>query len=274
VVRISADKPGKVSFKLEHTSPHKVSQVKALGGDTLVLTGQVQDPKRFMYDQTTAKPPEKEKGDAAEPIQTDGLRFESRVRVLSDGGKMSAEDHAIVIENANSATLVLAAATSFKNFQDISADPSAACSATLEKACAKSFDALLAAHQKDHQSLFRRVALNLGGGGESSDRAKLPTDERLKAIKKDGIKSDPQLAVLHFQYGRYLLIASSRPGTQAANLQGVWNELLDPPWESKYTTNINAEMNYWPAEVTNLSECHEPLFDLTAECAVTGEKVA
>jgi alpha-L-fucosidase 2 len=237
-----------------------------------VLSGQVQDPKRFMYDQTTAKPPEKI-SPADEEIQTDGLRFQSRVRVISDGGKVSSEDHAIIIENANSATLVLAAATSFKNFQDISGDPSAACSATLEKASAKSFDALLAAHRKDHQSLFRRVTLKLGGS-ESSDRAKRPTDERLKAIKKDGIKSDPDLAVLHFQYGRYLLIASSRPGTQAANLQGVWNELLDPPWESKYTTNINAEMNYWPAEVTNLSECHEPLFDLTADCAITGAKVA
>jgi alpha-L-fucosidase 2 len=273
VVRISADKPGKVSFTLNHTSPHKVSQVQVIGNDTLALTGQVQDPKRFMYDQTTAKPPEKEKpSDRPEPIQTDGVRFESRVRVLSDGGKVSAQNHAIVIENANSATLVLAAATSFKSFQDISGDPSAACAATLDKACAKAFDALLAAHQKDHQSLFRRVALNLGA--ESSDRSKLPTDERLKAIKKDGIKSDPQLAVLHFQYGRYLLIASSRPGTQAANLQGVWNELLDPPWESKYTTNINAEMNYWPAEVTNLSECHEPMFDLAEGCAITGAKVA
>jgi alpha-L-fucosidase 2 len=270
-VRITASKPGSVSFTLKQSSPHKVSQVKPIGGDTLSLTGQVQDPKRFMYFQTGKDAPAANPGDPPEPVQTDGLKFESRVRVIAEGGKVSAAGDAITVENADAATVVLVAATSFKNFQDISADPAARCEAMLSKAAGKSFDALLATHTKDHQALFRRVTLNLG---DNPERSKLPTDERLKLLKSDGIEKDPSLLALHFQFGRYCLIASSRPGTQAANLQGVWNELLDPPWESKYTTNINCEMNYWPAEVTNLSECHEPLFDLTADCAVSGQKVA
>jgi alpha-L-fucosidase 2 len=270
-VRLTADKPGKISFTLKQSTPHKVSQVKAIGSDVISLTGQVQDPKRFMYFQTGKDAPKPNPGDPPEPVQTDGLKFESRARVTAEGGKVSASGDASTVESADSATVVLVAATTFKNFQDITGDPAARCEEMLGKAGGKSFDVLLAAHTKDHQNLFRRVSMNLG---DNSERSKLPTDERLKLLKTDGVQRDPGLAVLHFQFGRYCLIASSRPGTQAANLQGVWNELLDPPWESKYTTNINFEMNYWPAEVTNLSECHEPFFDLTADCAVSGAKVA
>jgi alpha-L-fucosidase 2 len=269
-MRITADKPGKVSFTLKLTTPHPVAKVKAVGGDTQSLTGQVQDPKIYMYSQVGGKPPENWSADK-QPVQTDGLKFESRVRVIADGGKVSASDDGIRVEGADAATVVLAAATSFKNFNDISADPAARVEPVLAKAAAKKFDDLLATHTKDHQSLFRRVNLDLG---DNPERSKVPTDERLKLMKKGGTALDPSLLALHFQFGRYLLIASSRPGTQAANLQGVWNELIDPPWESKYTTNINAQMNYWPAELTNLSECHEPLFDLTADCSVTGQKVA
>lgn len=269
VIRISADKPGTVSFSLTHTSPHKVSQVHPVGDDTLVLSGQVQDPKRFMYSQIGAKPPQGYKPED-EPVQTDGLKFESCVRVMLQGGKSSAAGNRIEVVDADSAVVLLVAATSFQNFRDISGDPAAKCRANLTAIRGKSFKQLLATHTQDHQALFRRVTINLG----ETDKSKLPTDERLARLKKEGIEADPALAALHFQYGRYLLIASSRPGTQAANLQGVWNELLDPPWESKYTTNINVEMNYWPAEVTNLSECHEPLFDLTRDCAVSGAKVA
>jgi alpha-L-fucosidase 2 len=198
------------------------------------------------------------------------LRFESRVRVLTDGGAVTPNRDGLHVEGANSATLILVAATSFNSFQTIDADPAQRCAADLAGAAAKSFETLRAAHTEDHRRLFRRVALDLG----QTDRAKLPTDERINRVKSEGLAGDPALAALHFQYGRYLLIASSRPGTQAANLQGVWNDLLDPPWESKYTTNINAEMNYWPAELTNLAECHDPLFDLIDGCVVTGRRTA
>ena len=120
----------------------------------------------------------------------------------------------------------------------------------------------------DYRSLFRRVRLDLG----STERDALPTDERLAAVRGGAV--DPGLAALYFQYGRYLLIASSRPGTQPANLQGIWNDELNPAWESKYTININTEMNYWPAEVTNLAECHEPLFDLIEELREPGRRTA
>ena len=268
VVRLTADKPGRVSFTLRLDTPHKVSQIDLLGADTIRLTGQVQDPNRFQYGQITAErasPPRE-----PEPVQTDGIRFEARVRVLADGGTTTAADAGIRVEGANAATLVLAAATSFNTFHDISGDPAARVSPILSAACAKRFDAILARHLEDHRRLFRRVALDLG----HTARADLPTDERIARVKAEGLAGDPALAALEFQYGRYLLIACSRPGGQAANLQGIWNESLDPPWESKYTTNINLEMNYWPVEVANLGECHEPLFDLIADCAVTGHQVA
>lgn len=267
VLRLTADRPGQVGFTLKMDSPHKVSQVRSIGSDTVVLTGQVQDPSLFMYSQTTANPP---KVPFPATIQTDGMRFESRVRVVAEGGGISVLDQQLTVVNATAVTLVLAAATSFRNFQDITADPAARCEAMLAKVDGKSFGTLLAAHSADHRRLFERVSLDL----EHSAQSDLPTDERLKRIKKDGLAADPALVALHFQYGRYLLIASSRPGSQASTLQGVWNESLDPPWDSKYTTNINLEMNYWPAEPTNLSECHEPLFDLIDDCRVSGRRTA
>ena len=163
--------------------------------------------------------------------------------------------------------LVLAAATSFKNYGDISADPAARNEATLAAVGGKDFDTLLRAHLADYQRLFGRVSLDLG----QTAAAKLPTDQRIRGFASG---NDPGLAVLAFQYGRYLLIASSRAGGQPANLQGIWNDSLNPPWDSKWTVNINTEMNYWPAEVANLSECTEPLFDMIADCAVTGRKTA
>ncbi len=243
VERISADKPGSISFTLKMDSQHKSSQTKSIAPDTLVLTGQVEE---------------------------DGLRFESRVRVLIAGGKMTTEGDTITVENADSATLLLTAATSFKNYQDISGDPAARCAADQAKLTGKNFETLLAAHVKDYQNLYARVKLDLG----TSPRADLPTDQRLLQIKKDGLDGDPALPALYFQFGRYLLISSSRAGGQASNLQGLWNDNLDPPWESKWTTNINVEMNYWPAEVTNLSETTGPLFDLIDDLTVSGHKTA
>ena len=139
--------------------------------------------------------------------------------------------NAIAVGNADSATLYLVAATSFKNFQDITADPARICAEELSKASKRNFTNVLAEHLADYQNLFGRVSLNLG----STAAADLPTDERLKRVRTSGLETDPALAALYFQYGRYLLIASSRPGSQPANLQGVWNEALNPPWESKWT---------------------------------------
>ena len=244
VTHVSASQPGQVSFTLSMNSPHKDSHTTAMASDTLTMDGQV---------------------------EAGGLKFESRVRVVCEGGSVTTNANVIIVSNANSATLYLTAATSFKNFQDISADPAARCGKDLQAVAKKKYSDVLAAHLADFQTLFKRVDLSLGQDTAADDS---PTDERLKAVKASGITSDPNLAALYFQYGRYLLISSSRPGGQPANLQGVWNDLLDPPWESKWTLNINCEMNYWPAEVCNLSECHEPLFDLIDDLAVSGARTA
>ncbi|HEU6449565.1 MAG TPA: glycoside hydrolase family 95 protein [Verrucomicrobiae bacterium] len=243
VVHLSADQKGRVNFALTMDSSQTNSQTVAAAPDTLVLSGQ---------------------------IQTNGEKFESRVRVIADGGSATTNGNSIVIEKANSATLLLVAATSFKNFQDISANPDKRAKEDLDKLKGKKYEELLATHLADHKNLFDRVSLDLG----NNDRANLPTDERLEKIKTTGLESDPALAVLEFQYGRYLLIASSRPGSQPANLQGNWNELLNPPWESKWTLNINCEMNYWPAEVTGLGECTGPLFDMIDDLVVSGSRTA
>jgi len=243
VIRISADHPGNVSFTLKMDSPQTNSQTSAIAPDTLALTGQV---------------------------EAGGLTFESRVRVVGDGGSVTTNQNTIVVQNANSATLFLAAATSFKNFQDLSADPAKGCERNLAAVSQRPFDAVLAAHLADYRSLFHRVSLDLG----RTPRAELPDDQRLQSVKQDGLAGDPALAALYFQYGRYLLISSSRPGGQPANLQGLWNDELNPPWESKWTLNINCEMNYWPAELCNLSECAQPLFDLIDDLAVSGGRTA
>ena len=243
VLHMMADKPGQINFTLTMDSPHTNSQTLAIKTNTLALTGQV---------------------------ETGGLRFESRVRVLATGGTIMTNGNAIAVGNADSATLYLVAATSFKNFQDITADPARICAEELSKASKRNFTNVLAEHLADYQNRFGRVSLDLG----STAAADLPTDERLKRVRTSGLETDPALAALYFQYGRYLLIASSRPGSQPANLQGVWNEALNPPWESKWTLNINAEMNYWPAELCNLSECTGPLFDLIDDLAISGARTA
>jgi alpha-L-fucosidase 2 len=253
VVHVSASAPGKLSFTVKMDSPHQESHVGAIGPDTLVLSGQVRDYV---------------------PPNELGERFESRLRAIASGGKISISDDALSIESADQATLILAAATSFVNFEDISADPAARCEAVLSKIHEKSYDKIRADHIADYSSLFDRVKLDLGRT-QTVDR---PTNERIAAINKpeatDALAADPGLVALYFQFGRYMLISSSRPGSQPANLQGVWNGLVQPPWESKMTTNINLEMNYWPVEVTNLSECATPLFDLIDDLTVSGARTA
>jgi alpha-L-fucosidase 2 len=201
-----------------------------------------------------------------------GMRFECRLRVSLKGGKLEAEGEALRISAASEVTLLLAMATGYRGFDrmpDIGAEEIAsACIERLREAANKTPTELRARHVREHSPLFSRVTLDLGRTPE----ADLPTDERLKAFEKD--QADQHLLALYFQYGRYLLMASSRPGSQPANLQGIWNDQMRPPWSSNWTANINVQMNYWPAETCNLSECHLPLFDLIEGLSKTGSKTA
>jgi len=189
-----------------------------------------------------------------------GLLYEAGLVVLNDGGVVNCTDNSLKFEKTNSITIILAAATNY--LPDYSKhwrgeDPSRIIEQQIKEATQKSYKQLLDRHIADYQSLFNRVSLNIG---QSSQQVKsLPTDKRLIAYKKGGNDSD--LEELFFQYGRYLLISSSRPGSLPANLQGIWNNSNNPPWRSDYHSNINIQMNYWPAEVTNLSECHIPLLE-------------
>ena len=245
IVRFTADKPGMLNFKVKYTSPLENTVRKS--GKKLVLRG---------------------KGQAHEGVPA-VIEMETQSQVAAQGGKVRLTDDAISVENATSATLYIAAATNFVNYHDVSGNETKKASALLNAAMKKNYDDALKAHEAYYKSQFDRVSLSL----ESADKqaAKQETVKRIAGFNKGG---DASLAALMFQYGRYLLISSSQPGGQAANLQGIWNDKLLAPWDGKYTININAEMNYWPAEVTNLSETHKPLFDLIQDLSVTGRQTA
>ena len=248
VVHLSASQPGSLSCQARLSTPHKESSTSLTNeGKTLVLSGRPSSYDGYEHHESV-------------------LRFESRLKLYEHDGELRSEGGKVRIENATSATFILTAKTSFVSFEDVSADPSQACIAALE-AVKSPYEELRQRHIQDHQSLFNRVSINLG----STEQANKPTDIRIEEFRES---SDPQLLMLLYQYGRYLMIASSRPGSQPANLQGLWNDSLTPAWESKYTLNINAEMNYWPAEMANLSECHEPFLQLVKDCAKSGAKVA
>lgn len=195
------------------------------------------------------------------------LKGAARIVVDTDG-EISTENNKISVSGARSAIIWLSANTNFKNYKDVSIDPLASLANTFENIHGKSFDDVKERHISDYQTLFNRFKIDFGTNGRDT----IPTNNRLKIFPDS--PDDPQLIALYTQYGRYLLISSSRPGTQPANLQGIWNKDLAPSWGSKYTDNINTEMNYWPAEVTNLSECAEPLFSLIKDCSETGAVVA
>jgi len=264
VARVAADKPGALSVRVSLSRGEViVSQGQKAGeieeanqtitvtaeatraGGVVGLVGQVED-----------RPDGKS--------ENRGVRFAAVAAVDVTGGTVRTNGNTLVIENADALVVRLAAATSNR-----AADVEAACQNCLAAAQGKSYDELRAAHVADHQSLFRRVHLDLDGGGEN---ASLPTDARLQAVT-DGA-NDPGLAALYFQYGRYLLIASSRPGSLPANLQGVWSEHVNAPWDADYHTNINIQMNYWPAEAANLAECHAPLFDWMKILVAPGTRTA
>ncbi len=191
-----------------------------------------------------------------------GVRFYGSLMIAPEGGQMTYDVNGVSLEGGNAATVYFAAATDYR-----SRDPLEACEAYLLRVESKSYSQVLSAHVADHRTLFDRVSFAL-----SHAASPLPTDERIKRLQ--GGKSDLGLEELYFHYGRYLLISSSRQGTLAANLQGIWNDQFEPSWDSKFTININTEMNYWPAEVCNLGELHEPLFDLLENALDDGRRVA
>ncbi|MEK4142426.1 glycoside hydrolase family 95 protein [Paenibacillus sp. FSL M7-0547] len=204
----------------------------------------------------------------------DGVRFCTALRAVQQGGRQRLIGDFISIEGADSVTLMLAAQSTFRVDQ-----PEKACLEQLDQATAQSFATLIKRHKEEYKSRFARFSIDLTRDGDPY--AELPTDKRLLRLQqaKDERSNsnefgDPGLVALYVQYGRYLLLSSSRPGTLPANLQGIWNDSFTPPWESKYTININLQMNYWPAEVLNMAECHEPLFDLIERMQLNGQETA
>jgi alpha-L-fucosidase 2 len=238
VMRIAADAPGRVSMStwIERTQDASTLIARA---DRLNLTGALGGGR--------------------------GLAFQASVKVIPEGGRLESFPERIHAEGANAITLVVTAATAYGG-----RDPRHASDRALAAASAVPYERLKAEHVADHQRLFRRVALELGR--PDAETAALPTDERLERVRNGA--TDLGLEALYFQFGRYLLIASSRPGGLPANLQGLWNDSMSPPWDSDYHLNINLQMNYWPAEVGNLAELHEPLFDYLGSLRASGRKTA
>lgn len=242
VLRVSASKPRALTLKLALSSPHLGALSETQSEHFITLKGQLKD---------------------------DGLKFQASLLVKAQGGSSKIVNGGIDIQAADELVLILSAATSYIDFNTISGNPAESCAGVLERLQDKGWEQLLREHLNAHKGPFERSLLDLGTSPSAQ-----ATDERVKNLRKNPNAEDRGLESLYYNYGRYLLLSSSRPGSQPANLQGVWNELMDPPWESKYTTNINVEMNYWPAEVCNLAECHTPLFALVADVAISGERTA
>jgi alpha-L-fucosidase 2 len=254
VVRITADKPGQISFTAnlrgERNQTHSnyatdYFRMDPYGNDGLILTGK-----------------------SADYMGIEGkLRYEARIKAVPQGGTIKTNGVDLIIENANAVTLYFAAATNFVNYKDVSADQHQRVNNYLKGIEGKSYNTIFESAITDHKKYFDRVALNL----PNTTNSFLPTTERVKKIQTE---PDPSMAALSYQFGRYLMIGSSRPGTEPANLQGIWNDNMNPMWDSKYTTNINTEMNYWPVESGNLSECAEPLIRMIRELTDQGSQVA
>lgn len=239
VIHIKADKAGSISFETLLNSPHKFHTTRKVDDKTLGLSLQVRNG---------------------------ALRGESLLRVETKKGSATVSSDRIMVSNADEVTLYLTAGTNYLRYNDVSGDPLTACNSALQSLREKKYLDVRDAHIKEYQQYYNPFSISLGREDNS-----LPTNERLAKFSES---NDASFAALYVQYGRYLLISSSRPGTRPANLQGIWNDLLTPPWGSKYTTNINAEMNYWPAELLNLSPMHEPFFKMVEELAETGKKTA
>lgn len=245
VVRLTADKAHSISCTLSLTSPHAEHQILVSQDNELVLKGRT----------------------GSHEGKNGAIEFVAQTRVSVRNGQTARDSSGLQIMNADAVTLYISIATNFKNYRDINGNPGEIAAGYLNAALRKDYDAALQNHVSAYRKWFDRVTLDLGTTGSAA----LPTDVRLARFA-EGI--DPQLAALYFQFGRYLLISSSQPGGQPATLQGIWNDKLMPPWDSKYTININTEMNYWPAEAANLSELTEPLLRMVGEIAVTGRQSA
>ena len=253
-IRLTASKPGMISFDTElrgvRNSAHSnyatdYFRMDGKGENELILTGK-----------------------SADYLGIEGkLRYEARAQIHSDGGTVERDGTRIKVANSNSVTILFVAATNFINYKDVSGNEKAEVQNYLENLDNKDYATIRKNTLEDYQSLFNRVELDL----PSTSTSYLPTDERMVSIQTD---PDPQMSSLSYQFGRYILISSSRPGTQPTNLQGIWNKDMNPSWDSKYTTNINTEMNYWPAEASNLSELTEPLFKMIEELTDQGTEVA
>jgi alpha-L-fucosidase 2 len=245
VIRLTATKPGSITFVAKGSTPQTRAQVTTSKGNEIIISGTTSN-----HEDVEGK-----------------IRFTGIVRIKPEGGTLTSNDSSLVLTDANAATLYISIATNFNHYNDISGNESERAINPLNAAFSKSFSQIQKAHVAAYQKYFNRVQLDLG----TTEAVKLPTDERLKNFRS---MDDPHLAALYFQYGRYLLISSSQPGGQPANLQGIWNHRMKPAWDSKYTININAEMNYWPAEKTNLAELHEPFLQMVKDLSETGKETA
>jgi alpha-L-fucosidase 2 len=245
IIRISADKPGSLSFSASIDRPSKID-ITTNRKDELIMSGKTND---------------------FENVRGELLQFNTKVKILTSGGSVSASDTTLIVSKADIATIYVSMATNFVNYNDISANAVERVNNYLQTALKKDYALILKDHIADYQKYFNRVSLDL----DITDAVKNPTDIRLEQFAKG---NDPQLVALYFQFGRYLLISSSRPGGQPANLQGIWCDQLTPSWDSKYTININTEMNYWPSEITNLTEMNEPLIQMVKDLSLSGRQTA
>ncbi len=244
MVKLSADQPGKITCNILLESPF--DKTDAVSEENLIRLDGISSNHEG---------------------QRGGVKFDGRVAAKTKGGEITSENGVLSIDGADEATLYISIATNFTNYAELEDDQVKKSKKYLAAALESDFESIKSRHTKYYKKFFDRVSLDLG----TTEAVKKPTDERIADFSN---QDDPQLASLYFQFGRYLLISSSQPGGQPANLQGIWNDMLFPPWESKYTMNINAEMNYWPAENTNLSEMHEPFVQLAKEVSETGRETA
>lgn len=243
-IHLTASQPRSISFTATFTTPQKAT-IATRSSKDLTIAGTTSDHEGV-------------KG---------MIRFKGIAHVQPEGGKLSSTDSGLIIQGADAVTIFISIATNFNSYNDISGNENERAAEYINKAVLKSYSNILKGHVAAYQAFFNRVQLDLG----TTDAADFPTDQRLKNFRHT---NDPQFVTLYYQYGRYLLICSSQPGGQPANLQGIWNHKMQPPWDSKYTININAEMNYWPAEKTNLAELHEPFLKMVKEMAQTGIETA
>lgn len=240
IIRITADKPESISFNAQLRRGKYVEKINKVSDDSIMLTGNTG-------------------GEA-------GISFGTIVRVIAKGGSVYTIGENLLVQSVDEAIVILSAATTFRSMNYIDV-----CNTYVDNAAEKSYLHLLQDHVNNYQELFNRMELSIQAL-DTEELKILPTDERLKRFREG--KDDPGLICLYFHFGRYLMISCSRPGTLPANLQGIWNQDMNPAWDSKYTININTQMNYWPTEVCNLSECHKPLFDLVDRMREPGRKTA